>query len=461
MDIEALLVNERWVARLARALVRDDDEADDVVQDARVAFWRRGPRGPSSARSWLGTVVRNLSRNRARDARARAAAHAGATAPDDAVPSAEVSLERLEVHRRLAGLVAALDAPYRQALVMRYYEGLSAADIARRLGLPAGTVRWRVKTGLDRLRAKLDQQHEQWRTMLLPLADARPHARRSFTLARPLVAGAVVVTAVALVGMTRRGPPAPSSSAAVSSPARPGAASPARASAQSSRRASALLRFVLPALAAAGRQPAAAPDASRPRITREQARQIAARKPAGGLDVTVDDGVLAALDRLVGSEEARAATREALARLDAHRAAVDEVFDGFGVPRELAAVALLESGFDDAVVSERSGATGVWQFTRRTAEAYGLATGDDADERLDPRRATEAAAALMADLHRRLGSWDLAIAAYNQGARAVANAVAEAGTSDVSALQARGLLAPYRSGVMAAVLVMREPALAQ
>jgi DNA-directed RNA polymerase specialized sigma24 family protein len=67
VGVEVLLEHERWVKRLARALVRDDDEAEDVIQEVRVTSWQRPPRDPDRARSWLGTVVRNMVRNRKRD----------------------------------------------------------------------------------------------------------------------------------------------------------------------------------------------------------------------------------------------------------------------------------------------------------------------------------------------------------------------------------------------------------
>jgi DNA-directed RNA polymerase specialized sigma24 family protein len=53
------------------------------------------------------------------------------------------------------GLVDALDEPFRSTIRLRYFDGLSAAEIARRATLPEGTVRWRAKEGLERLRRAL------------------------------------------------------------------------------------------------------------------------------------------------------------------------------------------------------------------------------------------------------------------------------------------------------------------
>lgn len=136
--------------------MRDDDEAAELAQQARITLWQRGPDDPARVRSWLGTVLRNLARNHARARARRERQRAALTAGD--TPSAEDLAERLETHRRLAELVRGLREPFRQTVLLRYYEGLSAAEIARRLEVPGGTVRWRLKSGLDQLRAELDQR---------------------------------------------------------------------------------------------------------------------------------------------------------------------------------------------------------------------------------------------------------------------------------------------------------------
>jgi hypothetical protein len=84
----------------------------------------------------------------------------------------------METHRRIAELVMALDEPYRTTLLLRYYEGRAAVDIAREQDLPAGTVRWRINEGLRHLRERLDEQaggeRERWTRALLPLLGTPP-----------------------------------------------------------------------------------------------------------------------------------------------------------------------------------------------------------------------------------------------------------------------------------------------
>src|SRR5690242_10646816 len=73
-NVRELLAHGTWLRRLARAIVRDADAAEDLVQDAWVvALKEPALASRSSLRAWLATVVRNLARERARsDARRRA-----------------------------------------------------------------------------------------------------------------------------------------------------------------------------------------------------------------------------------------------------------------------------------------------------------------------------------------------------------------------------------------------------
>jgi RNA polymerase sigma-70 factor (ECF subfamily) len=190
-DLIALISQAAWVRGLARSLVGDDAAAEDLVQDACVAALRQPPTPGLPPRPWLSQVLRNLARMRfrgdrrrhAREEAAQAALHAAEPRPDSPL----LLVERVETQRLLADLVLALEEPYRSALLLRYYEGLSAADIAARLRVPAGTVRWRLKTGLDKLRAALDHSHggdrRTWLAALAPLAPSVPSQSRAAALA--------------------------------------------------------------------------------------------------------------------------------------------------------------------------------------------------------------------------------------------------------------------------------------
>jgi len=106
-----------------------------------------------------------------------------------------------------------------------------------------------------------------------------------------------------------------------------------------------------------------------------------------------------------------------------------DVFRQKGLPEELVFTAMIESGFDPVAVSN-AGAKGLWQFMAPTARQYGLRVDRWLDERLDPEKATVAAANYLSDLYKIFGSWDLVQAAYNAGEMKVLRAIQGTGTRD-------------------------------
>jgi membrane-bound lytic murein transglycosylase D len=125
-------------------------------------------------------------------------------------------------------------------------------------------------------------------------------------------------------------------------------------------------------------------------------------------------------------------------------------------------VALHESGFDNQARPNRPASVagaGIWQMVPNTARAHGLKVEGAVDERLDPRRETEAAAQMLAGLHERLGDWLLALGAYSRGEVAIRKLIDENGKSDGRTLYKRGLLGRYPAQVLAVVLVLRDPTL--
>ncbi len=185
VDIATLAERAHWVRGLARALVSDVHEADDVAQEAWLASLRSNTSHGSSWHAWIGGVVRNLARGRRREAARRVDRELGALRPDDDA-SAEGALERLETHERLIAAVRELDEPYRGTVLMRYFDGLTPEDIARRTSTPVRTVQTRLARALQQLRASFDRKHgprDAWTALLLPFAYPRSAA----------LAGAVVL----------------------------------------------------------------------------------------------------------------------------------------------------------------------------------------------------------------------------------------------------------------------------
>jgi membrane-bound lytic murein transglycosylase D len=120
--------------------------------------------------------------------------------------------------------------------------------------------------------------------------------------------------------------------------------------------------------------------------------------------------------------------REGLMRSSTWQTHIAETFANQGLPAELAVLPHVESSFNAAAYS-KVGAAGLWQFMRSTGRRY-MRVDDAVDERLDPYRSTEAAAQLLAYNYRVLGSWPLALTAYNHGAAGMRRARETVGTDD-------------------------------
>ncbi len=157
--LDALLRHDPFVRRLARSLLTDADAADDLAQETWLAAIRRPPSHLSAPRGWLARVTRNLAVSRHRQQAARARADSNARPPAE-VPRPDEVAAREEVRQRVFRCLLALDEPYRSTLLLRYYEDLPPRLVATRLGIPVETVRTRVKRGLARLRADLDDGTE-------------------------------------------------------------------------------------------------------------------------------------------------------------------------------------------------------------------------------------------------------------------------------------------------------------
>jgi membrane-bound lytic murein transglycosylase D len=132
-----------------------------------------------------------------------------------------------------------------------------------------------------------------------------------------------------------------------------------------------------------------------------------------------------------------------------------------GLPEDLLWLAMIESSFDPTARSV-AGAMGLWQFMPETARAYGLPIDRWADQRLNPGAATEAAADFLGDLHRRFGSWELAIAAYNMGYWGVAGSVRKYNTNDFWVMSRLEAALPWETTlyvpkILAAAIIGRNP----
>jgi RNA polymerase sigma-70 factor (ECF subfamily) len=148
------------VLALARRILRDEGDAEDIVQEVFSQAWRTATRfepGRGTVAGWLLMIARTraIDRLRARQARPDTTGDVLLeTMPGNAVPPPDQVIANEQFARIRQGLVA-LPADQRTALELAYFEGLSQSEIAERLAAPLGTIKTRIRTALTTLRRSL------------------------------------------------------------------------------------------------------------------------------------------------------------------------------------------------------------------------------------------------------------------------------------------------------------------
>jgi RNA polymerase sigma-70 factor (sigma-E family) len=150
----------RGLVRLAWLLVRDQQVAEDVAQEAFVATYRRWSslRSTDTALAYLRTATVNGSRSALRHRVVRQR-HARAESPDGdelrLAPSAESSAIHSDQRGRIMALISDLPLRQREVLVLRYYLDLDEATIAASLGISRGSVKTHASRGISALRSRM------------------------------------------------------------------------------------------------------------------------------------------------------------------------------------------------------------------------------------------------------------------------------------------------------------------
>ena len=164
-----------WSGRvhaLAFWILKDADEAEDVVEETFWQVWRTAGRydGKRSAGStWIMMIGRSRALDRLRSRRRRAdwmAAPSTVTLLHDQVATAPaevpgIELERTERRSELASALGALPPEQRAAVEMAFFEGLSHGEIAERTSQPLGTVKTRIRLAMEKLRQRLGSLREE------------------------------------------------------------------------------------------------------------------------------------------------------------------------------------------------------------------------------------------------------------------------------------------------------------
>jgi membrane-bound lytic murein transglycosylase D len=149
-----------------------------------------------------------------------------------------------------------------------------------------------------------------------------------------------------------------------------------------------------------------------------------------------------------GNDEA---VRRAVARVTQLRPVLAPILQEEGIPYEVAALVLVESGGQPTALSPK-GARGIWQFMPDTARRFGLTINIETDDRLDVLKSTRAAARYLRVLYAQFGDWSLAFAAYNVGEMVVQNAVLSSGSKDFALLSSKRLIPAETRAYVPAVM---------
>lgn len=162
---DLLAAQGQALRRLARSLLRDAHAAEDVVQETWVSCLRRPGLVPDSVSAWLTAVTRRMALRRVRDDGRRRAREHGRSVAEGCEAAQQRELEREEAVRSVTAALLALDEPFKTALMLRYYEDRSPAEIAAELGVPLATVKSRLARGLEKLRERLERGQGSERRM--------------------------------------------------------------------------------------------------------------------------------------------------------------------------------------------------------------------------------------------------------------------------------------------------------
>jgi membrane-bound lytic murein transglycosylase D len=186
-----------------------------------------------------------------------------------------------------------------------------------------------------------------------------------------------------------------------------------------------------------------------PRMKDKVREQVAAT--TSQLPLSVNDAVLGYINYF--SNRGHKTLLAGLQRSGRYRPMIQRILDEEGIPQEIIHLAQAESGFIPRAVS-RAAAGGMWQFLKWRGNEYGLKQTALTDERMDPEKATRAAAHHLRDLYHEFGDWYLAIAAYNCGPVNVEKAVERTGYADFWELRARGVLPAETTNYVPIILAM-------
>jgi RNA polymerase sigma factor (sigma-70 family) len=232
LDPAELLAQVNWVRRLARALVRDADAAEDLAQETlRVTLEQPGGRvgGGVQLRAWLQRVARRLALDRWR-ADASRAQRERAVAPREPTEGTFEVVARSSRQQQVVAAVHELAEPYRSTILYRYLDELSTREVAKRMEVTEELVRKRLSRALAQLRERLDAEFgsdtKSWALALLSLPGAAVVGVKAKVAVAAVVMIAAAMTWKELSSTAARRPSDSPATSTISAPATASAPAP-------------------------------------------------------------------------------------------------------------------------------------------------------------------------------------------------------------------------------------------
>lgn len=206
-QVEALLAEQSWLQALSQQLVRDPNAAADLEQETWLAAMQAPPAHLDGPRGWLRTVAQRLAQRKFRGDRARAARER-LVSRDEALPTTGRAVVHAKNVKALVEATLALEEPFRETVLLRYFESLQPTEIAERMGVPPSTVRSRLTRAHAKLRRELTgvvEESELYSMGGLAGALAKLSWRMEhWRLTKPMLAlGASAMLVAALMTMAR------------------------------------------------------------------------------------------------------------------------------------------------------------------------------------------------------------------------------------------------------------------
>jgi len=154
-SLEELLAHSGWVQALAKSLLADEHQAEDVSQQTLMVALERQPHGGAGLQAWLTRVARGIALNLRRGERRRLAREEKVAQTTAMAATSDEIVAWAERMHEVALAVSSLDEPHKGIIVQRYFDGLPLHEIASRLGMPASTVRSHLRRGLQKLKLEM------------------------------------------------------------------------------------------------------------------------------------------------------------------------------------------------------------------------------------------------------------------------------------------------------------------